>query len=340
MKREAIAYVPIDELENITENHANIFTRINIAFAKIKDNKIYYPKNINRKTLRKLKLYNPDLKIVLSIGGGGAFGFSNMAMTRETRALFLNSMVETVMDYKFDGIDLDWEFPCADWGGDYSPKDKQNFTILLKEMREYLDNIGDRHYILSIAAGQGQWFIDTTEVSIYHKYLDDIMLMTYDLRGFGQEITGHHTTLYTKKDDIFKSSSVHDGIIMLNKEGVPNDKIVIGFAQYSRFWEGVESTNNGLLQKAKSGGGDFYYQYPELIKEVIQNKDFETFFDDEAKVPWAYSKSKKIFVSYDDEKSVDEKIKYVIDNNLKGIMFWRYVDWKENPLIEKMKKLK
>lgn len=249
-------------------------------------------------------------------------------------------MMDFVKKYDLDGIDLDWEFPTADWGGDFSPKDKENFTILLGEMRSTLDSHGsqnNRKYLLTIAAGVGEWFIDTTEVAKYEKYLDEFMLMTYDLRGFGQEVTGHHTTLYTKKDDVFKMSA-DDGIKLLMNEGVPKDKIVIGGAMYSRFWEEVPSTNGGLLQKAKPNGGQGFKVYPALQTEVIDNPNFENFWDDEAKVPWSYSKD-GVFVTYDDARSIEEKCQYILDHDLPGIMFWVYVDWPENPLIEKMKML-
>ena len=337
--KEIIAYINVDKLDKLTEEHAKIFTRINIAFAVLENHRVVVKNEENLKYLERIRQYNPELKVVFSIGGAGAFGFSNMAMEKGSRNIFLSSMLDLVIKYDLDGIDLDWEFPCADWGGDYSPKDKQNFTTLLAEMRAVLDKHGSRmkrEYLLTIAAGVGQWFIDTTEVSKYAEYLDEFMLMTYDLRGFGQEITGHHTTLYTKQDDVLRKSSAHDGIKMLMDEGVPKNKIVIGAAMYSRYWEGVEAKNGGLLQKAAPDGGKHYKSYPELQYEIIDNPDFENFWDDEAKVPWSYGKD-RYFVTYDNARSVAEKCKYVLEEDLAGLMFWVYVDWPENPLIEEMK---
>lgn len=338
MTKEKIAYVPVRELKNLIEDHAKVFTRINIAFAVLENGKVLIKDSEEMKYLEEIRKFNPELKIIISIGGAGAFGFSTMAMTKETRQVFLDSMEELILEYSFDGVDLDWEFPGADWGGDFSPNDKENFTTLLKEMRQKLDSMGGKKYYLSIAAGVGQWFVDTTEVDKYIDYLDDIMLMTYDLRGFGQEITGHHTTLYTKKDDVLKMSA-HDGIKLLNEHGVSNDKIVLGYAQYSRHWTGVEDVNHGLLQKADPNGGDYLYDYPKLQDDIIDNPDYQEFFDEEAMVPWSYSKDKKIFVTYDNARSVQEKVKYVKNNDLKGLMYWRYVDWPDNPLIEEMKEL-
>ena len=333
--KEIISYIMIRDLDKLTEKHAKIFTRINLAFSTLENGRAIIKDEPKMQELQRIRACNKGLKVVLSIGGAGAFGFSNMAMSRETRRVFLDSMLELVKKYSLDGIDLDWEFPCADWGGDFSPKDKQNYTLLLKEMRESLDSLGDKKYILSIAAGVGQWFIDTTELSVYHEYSDDIMLMTYDLRGFGQEITGHHTALYTKKDDVFKMSA-DDGVKLLEGQGVPRGKIVIGAGFYSRNWFGVSNKDNGLLQKAEPKGGNGHLEYPALQREVVENPDFKVYWDDEAKTPWAYSEKLGIFESFDNARSVEEKCKFVLEKGLKGLMFWRYCDWAENPLIDSM----
>ena len=332
------SYTMIYDLDKMTEKHCKIFTRVNLAFATLKNNRLIIKDKEYMKYLDQIREYNPNLEIVLSIGGAGAFGFSDMAMEKSNRDIFLNSMIEMINKYDLDGIDLDWEFPTQDWGGDFSPKDKENFTILIKEMRESLDLLSqenDKKYLLTIAAAVGEWFTNSTEMGEVYKYLDEIMLMTYDLRGFGQEITGHHTTLFSKKDDVFKTSNVVDGIKILEKEGVPKEMISIGAAMYSRGWDGVGKENHGLLQKANPGG-NISLEYPKLLHEVIENEEYEVFFDDEAKVPWAYSKNKKEFVSFDNKESVKYKCKYVKNNNLKGIMFWRYCDWSENDLIDAM----
>ncbi|STW15226.1 putative chitinase II [Klebsiella pneumoniae subsp. rhinoscleromatis] len=85
-----------------------------------------------------LRKQNPDLKVLLSVGGWGARGFSGAAATAESRAVFIRSAQKIIQQYGLDGIDLDWEFPVnGAWGLVASqPADRDNFTALLKSLRE------------------------------------------------------------------------------------------------------------------------------------------------------------------------------------------------------------
>lgn len=65
-----------------------------------------------------LRKQNPNLKVLLSVGGWGARGFSGAAATKDTRAVFIQSAQEIIAKYGLDGIDLDWEYPVnghGDW---------------------------------------------------------------------------------------------------------------------------------------------------------------------------------------------------------------------------------
>ena len=89
-----------------------------------------------------LRKQNPNLKVLLSVGGWGARGFSGAAASKETRAVFIRSAQEIVDKYGLDGIDLDWEYPVnGAWGLVASqPADRDNFTALLKEIRDAKKN--------------------------------------------------------------------------------------------------------------------------------------------------------------------------------------------------------
>lgn len=87
-----------------------------------------------------LRKQNPNLKVLLSVGGWGARGFSGAAATKDTRAVFIQSAQEIIAKYGLDGIDLDWEYPVNGARGlvESQPADRANFTALLTELRTAL----------------------------------------------------------------------------------------------------------------------------------------------------------------------------------------------------------
>ena len=73
-----------------------------------------------------------------------AEGFSDAASTDASRSAFARSAVELLREHALDGIDLDWEYPGQGIAGiKFRHEDKQNFTLLLKSVRQQLDRQKD-----------------------------------------------------------------------------------------------------------------------------------------------------------------------------------------------------
>jgi hypothetical protein len=99
-----------------------------------------------------------------------------------------------------------------------------------------------------------------------------------------------------------------------------SSKIVIGAAFYGKIWENVPDTSNGLYQPAKFKST---IHYKKLVSDFTASTGFNYYWDDVAKAPYLYNPIQKLFVTYDDKRSVQTKTQYVIDKKLSGIMFWQ-----------------
>ena len=86
--KKVIGYVSTKDLGTLKEQDIKNLDVINIAFGLIERHRVVWDSCGNEEYLPKIREINPDIKIVLSVGGWGADGFSQAARTEEGRALF------------------------------------------------------------------------------------------------------------------------------------------------------------------------------------------------------------------------------------------------------------
>ena len=69
--------------------------------------------------LQTLKMRNPALKTILSVGGfaAGSAPFSKITTDDQSRLRFATSAIDHLRKYGFDGLDIDWEYPLMVAGG-------------------------------------------------------------------------------------------------------------------------------------------------------------------------------------------------------------------------------
>lgn len=323
---------------------AQKLTHINYAFAVPAANGELAPLSDkdaqNLAALNTLKAANKNLKILISIGGwGGCKYFSDCALTDASRKKFAASAIELLKKHKLDGVDIDWEYP--DQIGDnniFRPADKQNYTLLFKELREHLDKqgkldkrTGANHYLLTTATGVDTAFVNHTELGKAQKYLDYVNIMTYDIYHGNDKVTGHHSNLYQSKKGNQSRNSSADGVEGHIKAGVPARKIVLGLPFYGRGWADANPKDNGLYQPAS--GKHYFISYDELVDKYINKNGFVRYWDDEAKAPYLWNPTSRMFISYADAQSFEPKIAYVKSKHLAGIMFWEYIYDLKNPTL-------
>jgi chitinase len=308
---------------------ATKLTHINYSFANIgSDYRITlgYPDVdlSNFSKLNALKQINPNLKTLISVGGWSWSGrFSDAALTDASRTVFAESVVDFIVKYGFDGVDIDWEYPVS--GGLSTnirrPEDKQNFTLLLKKIREKLDARGaidNKHYLLTIAGASGTWYINNVELNVIHNYLDYANIMTYDLHGTWDSYTDFNAPLFANTDSSPQYKwSVDQSVKAWLNAGYPSSKLVLGVPFYGYVYKAVTNQNNGLYQ-TYSGGQSI--SYATIAANYLNTPGYVRYFHSQSMVPWLFNGS--TFISYDDEISMANKAQYMETNGLGGIAIW------------------
>lgn len=308
---------------------AKYITHINYAFANVKGGKVVEGGEEDREVLRKLnglKKINPELKILISVGGWSWSGnLSDAVLTEASREIFANSALAYMQKHNLDGIDLDWEYPGQVGAGNtHRPEDGRNFTLILKLMREKLDSVATQNnrYLLTIATGANQDYLDHTNLSKAHQHLDFINIMTYDFYTGGSAQTGHHANLYkSDKDPTIRPRSARASVQQHIKAGVPVEKINLGVPFYGRWWKGANPVNNGRYQVSTGKTGSYTYK---TIADSIKAGKFQKYWDASARAPYIWRNRDSLFLTYENERSLKLKADYVIENNLGGMMFWEF----------------
>lgn len=327
------AYLPIWSDWTSQSIKFDKLTNIYIAFADIDGAGKVGFKNPNIKSeqeilnkIKKLRADYPKIKISLAIGGYKAEGFSDAALTKSSREVFCDSVAKLVQSYNLDGVDIDWEFPgIGPEGGIKSRKeDKENFTLLLSDLKKSLNNIeikNKKKYELSFAQTVMRYGIENIETEKVNRLVDYINVMSYDYTGVWSNTTGHNANLH-KSGGNENQLSTDDSIRSLLKAGFSKRKLILGIPAYGYAWEGVENANNGLYQKSEKAV-DFLKEDLSLrgIKTRFAEKNgYKSFWDDKAKSSYLYNGD--IFITYESIKSVAFKMDYIKKNGLGGAMIW------------------
>lgn len=347
-------------VENI---QADKMTHINFAFANINPSTYRIVVGDEFADLQKeggsfdklyqLKKYYPHLKTLISVGGWTwSTHFYEAAATAANRQAFAESVREFLVKYKFDGVDLDWEYPGGGGNdaGKGGPEDGANYTKLVQAIRAELDAQqaeDGKYYLITAALGAGTSKINAMDVPGFFSVVDWANIMTYDMNGAWANYTGHHAPLYNSAGDgvgthpdgtpvIDPKFNVNSAIMHYINDGAPANKITAGLPIYSREWREVQAgDSHGLYQPSSAsqpppgswdepGQPSGVHDYKDLVSDYINKNGYTRYWDDVAKVPYLYNPNQMggHFISYEDTESLGHKIGYIHSNNLAGAMYW------------------
>jgi chitinase len=359
-------HYPVDRIP------ADVLTHVFYAFARIDQGRCVVGGNATQHfaELAALKRAYPGRRTLISIGGWGAGGFSDAALTPESRATFVDSCLGQFGD--FDGVDLDWEFPVS--GGPdhvtHRPEDRRNATLLAVEFRRRLGP--ERLLTAALPAGRLQSAgpydpAESFELAVLAGVLDFVNLMTYDFGTAFSPIATFNAPLYEVAEDpldpaLRRWNCVSGAVTYYEAAGVPRDKMVLGVPFYGR---GFRVTGAGRAEAGRAeaggadgggagaaggggsgpGGGLFQPQtgtvevgdWRDIQRDLLPDPAWNRYRHPVARSPWLYHVGSQTFVSYEDAESIEERSRFAATHGLRGAFMWQLAgDDDEHTLLAAM----
>ncbi|WP_342315673.1 glycoside hydrolase family 18 protein [Lysobacter sp. FW306-1B-D06B] len=336
---------------------ADTVTHVFYAFARIEDGRCVVAPDAaaHFKALAELKRRHPKLRTLISIGGWEAGGFSDAALTAESRERFVSSCMAMFFDThrgSFDGVDIDWEFPV--YGGPKEitarPEDRRNMTLLAQEFRVQLDKRGaqdGKTFLLTAALPAGRMQSDgpydparSFDLAALGRTLDFINLMTYDMGTAFSTVSTFNAPLREVPQDplpaeLRRYNNVEGAVEFYRAHGVSADKLVLGVPFYGRGFRVKDADNDGLYRPYTEpyAAGD----WREIRAKLLDNPKWKRHWHPVAQTPYLFNADERVFVSYENPESIDLRSQLAKEHGLRGVFMWELTgDDEQHSLLKAM----
>src|SRR5262249_29871513 len=152
----------------------------------------------------------------------------------------------------------------------------------------------------------------------------------------GARALAHHTNLHPAHPENPDEYSVDAALDYLVETGVPLERVVIGYAAYSRSARNAAITNwspltgtydpgsgttTGSFESGATEWYDIIYNYLDLEHQQGLN-GYNVYTDEVADADYLYSPDVKQFISIDTPRTVKAKGEYVRQHGLAGLFTW------------------
>jgi hypothetical protein len=183
-------------------------------------------------------------KVLISVGGWmsdspNPWAFASLAGNSGYRSNFVNNLVNVVNQYGLDGVDIDWEYPCPNNGG--------NYATLMSDLANAMHSRG-KLLTAAVAAFGGNG--DCVGTSVFNS-VDHLNLMAYDIRDPN----------HSDYNDAVNSINYWKG------KGLAASKAVLGLPYYAHpSWKAYNTkvAENGANRCRDNDGYDFWNGIPTI----------------------------------------------------------------------------
>ena len=303
----AAAQIPIAKLTHI--NH------FGVSFGS--NGSLYIPDGFIEPALLR-KAHKAGVKVLLGLNGDYPALDGNPALT----ATLVGNLWTFIQEKGYDGIDLDWEYPSTEEG--------TTFYNLLFALRTAFPT---PNYVLSadVPPWGGQGGYDVPQVN---PLLDYFNIMMYDCAGPWTADGQLNSEIFWDASDpdpweCQPGGAANEAIAIFLQEGVPPLQLNLGTPFYGYFYSQVSALFGTCANASREHNGDcngsvVSENYGTWIKQRINKKGWQTFYDPVALVPYMLrADGKEGFITYDDEFSTYYRVAYADwQQGLGGTFMW------------------
>ncbi|XP_065561191.1 LOW QUALITY PROTEIN: probable chitinase 10 [Artemia franciscana] len=266
-----------------------------------------------------LKEKNPDLKVLLGLGGwadSSGDKYSRMVSDKAKRAQFTTHATAFLKAYGFDGLHIDWQYPTC-WHLDCSKgpqSDRENYGKLLRELKKVFRG-SNLHLSGSISADK-KIIDEAYDAQALSDSLDLISVMAYDYHGPWENEAGYIAPTRSKDGNDVESTMRY-----LEFKGFSTNKLLVGMSTYGRSYllaeEGDASKSLG------SGSAGPYTKEPGLMAYYeICNAAKNLDWSQGRNKLGSFITQKRDWVNYEDAENFENKADFINQAGFAGASVW------------------
>uniref|UniRef100_A0A1I7T6C0 Glyco_18 domain-containing protein n=2 Tax=Caenorhabditis tropicalis TaxID=1561998 RepID=A0A1I7T6C0_9PELO len=320
--KRIIGYYTEWENADVTKEQLDKLTHVIYLFAAVQENgtiKLEGEKSERRFYGLKNEAItsNPELKVMIGVGGhANSPRFSPIVSDTRKRGKLIDSIVTFIDENYLDGVEIFWVWSYE--------TNKVHHSKFIRELRKKLTDLKiqkkrSEEYLISVIVPP----------SISHLtsgyYLNEIMkdvdflnVLSYDYYFNGNQI-GPHSPIYGgtrgNVDETMK--------FLACRTGKPS-KLNMAVPFYGTYWVNASfpllDDSDNIWKEKGSAGGPFAVRWNELIPKGWDKESAK--FHEKSKTSYIWIPETKHFLTFENERSLQEKAKYVKNHNIGGVVIW------------------
>ncbi|CAN7992963.1 unnamed protein product, partial [Ixodes hexagonus] len=283
----------------------------------------------NKRALKRLfclKLDDPDLKLIVTIGNGEMNRlFMKFLPHPNKRQKFVSSAVRWLLKFGFDGLNLHWEGRGPTLCTPFT-------TLLIKLIEELREAFAKYKFTLTVQLPACRLSCNVDlDKGMLGKLVDYVFLMTYDYRSTHLDKTDVHSQLYGRTFDPSETQkeNTEDCAGTWVDAGVPKYKIVLGLSTFGKTFTLANPNEKAILSPVNRNHpqglpGEItkckgMLGYMEICR-YLNNRAYKREWDAASQTPFAYSADQ--WIGFDDTESIARKVFFTKGNKLGGVFIW------------------